>query len=89
VSVTCYGYFRRDLTAAERTIFAVISFAGYWALCDRGITPNLVFGAMLLGMGAYVVLTTHRAPVRPRHAERAEPVQKVAAPAMPLEGRFE
>lgn len=92
VSVTCYGYFRRDLGAFERTIFGVISFAGYGALCDRGIYSNLLFGAMLLAMVVYMVLsgkTSHRAatvPVRPGHAKPSPPLPD---DALPIEGRFE
>lgn len=61
VSVTCYGYLWRNLGRWERWAFAVISLAGYGALTDRGITSNLLFGALLLGMSAYVYLTRHRA----------------------------
>lgn len=90
VSVTCYGYFRRDLSAFERAIFGVISFSGYGALCDRGIYSNLLFGAMLLAMSAYMLLSSKapaRAPVaKPSHAGRAP---KVPDEALPIEGRFE
>ena len=70
VSVTCYGYFRRDLGTIERLIFGVISFAGYGALCDRGIYSNLLFGAMLLAMSAYIFLSSKApkpVPVAPPH----------------------
>ena len=60
VSVTCYGYFRRDLGTVERTLFGIISVAGYGALCDRGIYSNLLFGAMLLAMSVYVFLSSKR-----------------------------
>lgn len=60
VSVACYGHFYRDLLKWERWAFAVISLAGYAALMDKEITPNLVFGAMLFVMTAYLHQTSRR-----------------------------
>jgi TRAP transporter 4TM/12TM fusion protein len=91
VSVSAYGYFRRDLSAFERTIFGIISFAGYGALCDRGIYSNLLFGAMLAAMVLYMVLLD-KAPrpaavaAKPSHAQ---PAPKIPDEALPIEGRFE
>jgi hypothetical protein len=90
VSVTCYGYFRRDLGTIERWIFGVISFAGYGALCDRGIYSNLLFGAMLLAMSAYIFLSSKSpkpAPVAPHTTVKTQP--KLSDEALPVEGRFE
>ena len=91
VSVTCYGYFRRDLSAYERTIFGIISFAGYGALCDRGIYSNLLFGAMLIAMLVYMFMSNiepQRAAVtvKPRHVK---PAPRLPDEALPIEGRFE
>jgi TRAP-type uncharacterized transport system fused permease subunit len=91
VSVTCYGYFRRDLTTAERTLFGIVSVAGYGALCDRGIYSNLLFGAMLLVMSAYIYLRPSD-PVRaerlvPQPTGRSDPA--IAQQSLPREGRFE
>lgn len=61
VSVACYGHFYRDLLNWERWAFAVVSLAGYAALMDKEIAPNLVFGAMLLAMTAYLHQTSGRA----------------------------
>ncbi len=61
VSVTCYGYFQRDLNTQERWVFALISFTGYAALTDKGISSNLLFVAMLIAMSAYIYMTTENA----------------------------
>jgi TRAP-type uncharacterized transport system fused permease subunit len=77
VSVTCYGYFFRDLSNAERWIFGAISFAGYGALTDRGFTSNLIFGTMLVGMSAFVYLTSRdseRSPLRWRQSGSPKPL---------------
>jgi TRAP transporter 4TM/12TM fusion protein len=90
VSVTCYGYFRRDLGTVERVLFGVISFAGYGALCDRGIYSNLLFGAMLVVMSVYIFLSSKRP--RPVHAAKpthVKPQPKLPDEALPVEGRFE
>ncbi|MGH6684360.1 MAG: TRAP transporter permease [Pseudolabrys sp.] len=91
VSVTCYGYFSRDLSAFERTIFGIISFAGYGALCDRGIYSNLLFGAMLLVMLAYMFLSgkAARRSVIIAQPSHIQPAQKLPDEALPIEGRFE
>lgn len=76
VAVACYGYFRRRLTGAERWVFAVISLAGYWALTDTGLTPNLVFAAMLVASSVYMYLTSAnaaRVPLREARARKADP----------------
>jgi TRAP transporter 4TM/12TM fusion protein len=91
VSVACYGYFRRDLSAYERTVFGIISFAGYGALCDRGIYSNLLFGAMLIAMLVYMFYSDKEpqraaVPVKPSHAQ---PAPKLPDEALPIEGRFE
>ena len=90
VSVTCYGYFRRDLGTVERTLFAVISVAGYGALCDRGIYSNLLFGAMLLAMSVYIFLSSKRPrPVHTAKPTHVKPQPKLSDEALPVEGRFE
>jgi TRAP transporter 4TM/12TM fusion protein len=60
VSVACYGYFRRNLNAVERGLFGVASFAGYVALCDRGVLSNIIFGAILLAVMAWTMLQSVR-----------------------------
>lgn len=90
VSVTCYGYFRRDLTTFERWLFGIISVAGYGALSDRGIYSNLLFGAMLLAMSVYIFLTSRRpAPIEAAKPGHSEPAPALPAEALPVEGRFE
>lgn len=62
VSVACYGFFRRALTAVERGLFGVASFAGYVALTDRSVLSNIVFGAILVAVMAWTALQTARRP---------------------------
>ena len=91
VSVTCYGYFRRDLTTIERWLFGIVSVAGYGALCDRGIYSNLLFGAMLLAMSIYIFLTSERAAPVPRRAKVSDsnPETDIPNKPLPVQGRFE
>lgn len=93
VSIACYGYFRRDLTGVERAIFGVISLAGYAALCDRGIYSNLLFGAMLVAMASYVMLSHKRVmrahPAMARTSKHAKPAPALKNEELPIEGRFE
>jgi TRAP transporter 4TM/12TM fusion protein len=92
VSIACYGYFRRDLTGVERAVFGVISVAGYGALCDRGIYSNLLFGAMLIAMATYVMLS-HKRVIRAHPAAKisshAKPAPPLSNEELPIEGRFE
>jgi TRAP-type uncharacterized transport system fused permease subunit len=60
VSVACYGYYRRDLSAFERALFGLASFAGYAALTDRGILSNIVFAAILAAVMAWIALRSAR-----------------------------
>jgi TRAP transporter 4TM/12TM fusion protein len=73
VAIACYGNFRRDQTPLERALWGVISLAGYAALMDRGITSNLVFGAMTLAMAGYVYLTPETSPTGRPHTENPPP----------------
>lgn len=92
VSVTCYGYFWRDLNALERWLFGCVSVAGYGALTDRGIYSNILFVALLAVMTVYLHFTKGRQDTHPK----PEPamVKPAGTPAMadtalPAEGRFE
>lgn len=90
VSVTCYGYFRRDLSTVERWAFGVISVAGYGALCDRGIYSNILFGALLAAMSVYIFLTSKKLrPVPTARPSHVKPAPKLPDDALPIEGRFE
>ncbi len=71
VSAACYGNFRRDLSAVERTLFAAVSVAGYAALTDRGIYSNLLFGGMLVLLAAYVLMTDAKTTDRPQQTQRS------------------
>lgn len=89
VSATCYGHFRRDLTPIERTLFGIVSVAGYAALCDRGIYSNLVFGGMLLAVGAYIYLTPSVSVQTVEPAPQATGGEGAAQRSVPPQGRFE
>jgi TRAP transporter 4TM/12TM fusion protein len=93
VAIACYGYFLRDQTRLERWLWGSTSLLGYAALCGGGVVVNIIFGAAMACLAAYVYLTREsgsrigresRAPPR----EAAKPTQKTA-PAMPTQGRFE
>jgi TRAP transporter 4TM/12TM fusion protein len=93
VAITCYGYFLRDQSRAERWFWGMISFLGYVALCGGGITANIVFGLLMLSMTMYVYLTREngpriaRRPVLERTALR--PVEAERPLAVPTRERFE
>jgi TRAP transporter 4TM/12TM fusion protein len=90
VSVTCYGYFWRDLTALERWLFGIVSVSGYGALCDRGIYSNFLFGALLVAVVAYVQLTKRRTLPAPKALKPvATSSKELSETALPVEGRFE
>lgn len=91
VSAACYGYFRRDLTAIERSVFGIISVAGYGALSDRGIYSNILFVAMLAVMATYVHLTRGRVVrvFKPAETSKSKPDNPISESAIPIEGRFE
>ena len=56
VSVTCYGHFLRTLNSIERWAFGVVSAIGFAGLVSKGVTVNVVFGAMVLVAIAWVRL---------------------------------
>jgi TRAP transporter 4TM/12TM fusion protein len=90
VSVTCYGYFWRDLTALERWLFGIVSLSGYGALCDRGIYSNLLFGALLVAVVVYVQLTKPRAlPAAKAPQPVAKSSTELSEAPLPVEGRYE
>jgi TRAP transporter 4TM/12TM fusion protein len=61
VSVACYGYFLRSLTAPERWLFGVVSAAGYAALTDKGVMSNMLFVGLLAAISLYMYLTSSNA----------------------------
>jgi TRAP transporter 4TM/12TM fusion protein len=92
VAITCYGYFLRDQTNFERLLWGIISFAGYAALCTRGIHTNIVFGVLMTAMVIYVYVTRDQGARIAQPAIRREPVKpakETTAPSLPMEGRFE
>ena len=93
VSAACYGYFRRDLSGFERALFGIVSVAGYGALTDRGIYSNLIFGALLLVLSTYVILTRTTADAPRANESDVEPAPPPRPAArvteLPIEHRFE
>jgi TRAP-type uncharacterized transport system fused permease subunit len=92
VAITCYGYFLRDQTNSERTLWGVVSFVGYAALCSRGIETNIAFGVLMLGMVVYVYVTRQQGIRIARPASQSTDAKAnngATTPRIPLEGRFE
>ena len=55
-AASCYGYCFRRLTGVERTIFAAVSMIGFAGLVTKGLTVNVLFGAFVMAVLAWIWL---------------------------------
>jgi TRAP-type uncharacterized transport system fused permease subunit len=93
VAITCYGYFLRDQTRAERWLWGAVSLLGYTALCGGGIAVSIIFGALMICLTVYTYVTREsggRIAHRPAlEASRAGAAGESPQPVAPTQGRFE
>ncbi len=45
-SIALFGYFRRELTGFERSLFAVLTLVGYWAMVTEALQSTFVFAGL-------------------------------------------
>ena len=55
-AISCYGHCFRRLNTVERLAFAIASVVGFAGLVDKGITVNVVFGALVAALLAWIWL---------------------------------